>query len=78
MDRLLPVLRPTAVHPENGLCTPDAVVGWRRRGYAVNVWTVDEPGRLAALAAMGVSGIITNQPARARAALALTPRSVGG
>jgi glycerophosphoryl diester phosphodiesterase len=44
----------------------------------VNVWTVDEPGRLAALAAMGVSGIITNQPARARAALALTPRSVGG
>ncbi len=78
MDRLLPVLRPAAVHPENGLCTPEAVVGWRRCGYAVNVWTVDEPGRLAALAAMGVSGIITNQPARARSALALTPRSVGG
>ena len=78
MDGLLPLLRPAAVHPEQALCSAAAVRGWRRRGYAVNVWTVDEPGRLQVLAALGVSGIITNQPARARSVLALTPRSVGG
>jgi glycerophosphoryl diester phosphodiesterase len=42
------------------------------------VWTVDDPDRMKALAAMGVSGIITNDPAGARAALTLTPRSEGG
>jgi glycerophosphoryl diester phosphodiesterase len=42
------------------------------------VWTVDAPQRIKALAAMGVSGIITNDPAGAKAALALTPRSLGG
>lgn len=75
---LLPLLRPAAVHPEARLCTPAAVAGWRRRGYLVNVWTVDQPERIAALATMGVSGIITNQPAQALSALALTRRSSGG
>jgi len=74
----LPLLRPAAVHPEQGLCSATAVRDWRRRGYCVNVWTVDEPGRIEALAALGVSAVITNQPARALAALALTTRSVGG
>lgn len=69
MDRLLPLLRPAAVHPEDSLCTPETVGRWRRHGYAVNVWTVDAPSRIEALAAMGVSGIITNLPATARAAL---------
>jgi glycerophosphoryl diester phosphodiesterase len=40
----------------------------RRAGYAVNVWTVDEPARMRELAAWGASGIITNDPLRARAA----------
>jgi glycerophosphoryl diester phosphodiesterase len=57
------------VHPEDRLCTPKTVAGWRGRGYAVNVWTVDEPSRIQALAAMGASGIITNEPARARSLL---------
>jgi glycerophosphoryl diester phosphodiesterase len=68
-DWLLPWLRPLAVHPEDRLCTPEAVARWRRRGYAVNVWTVDEPGRVQALAALGVSGVITNRPAETRQAL---------
>jgi len=42
----------------------------RRAGYAVNVWTVDEPARMRELAAWGASGIITNDPARACAAFA--------
>jgi glycerophosphoryl diester phosphodiesterase len=80
-ERLLPLLRPFAVHPEASLCTNEAVAAWRQRGYAVNVWTVDEPRRIEALARMGVTGLITNDPGRARAtldALALTPRSRGG
>jgi glycerophosphoryl diester phosphodiesterase len=75
---LLPLLRPAAVHPEDRLCTPATVGRWRRRGYLVNVWTVDRPERIVALAAMDVSGIITNQPAHALSVLALTRRSGGG
>jgi len=71
-DVLLPLLRPHAVHPEHGLCTSSRVTRWQAQGYAVNVWTVDDPQRIRALAAMGVNGIITNDPAGAKAALALT------
>jgi glycerophosphoryl diester phosphodiesterase len=70
---LLPLVRPAAAHPESRLCTPAAVSDWQRRGYAVNVWTVDDPVRLRELAALGVSGIITNDPARALSVLSLTP-----
>ncbi len=77
-DVLLPLLRPLAVHPEHTLCTRDNVVRWLRLGYAVNVWTVDDPIRVAALAALGVCGIVTNDPAKVRSALALTRRSEDG
>lgn len=33
-----------------------------RQGCPVHVWTVDDPGRAAALWQLGVSGIITNRP----------------
>ena len=38
-------------------------------GLEVNPWTVDDPDRIRALAALGVTGIITNTPAAALAAL---------
>jgi glycerophosphoryl diester phosphodiesterase len=66
---LAPALRPFALHPEQVLCTPARVAGWKRRGYRVNVWTVDDPAALAACRRMGVDAVITNDPARARAAL---------
>ncbi|MFF3837417.1 glycerophosphodiester phosphodiesterase [Streptomyces sp. NPDC001930] len=45
------------------LATRPAVVDEvRAAGVAVNVWTVDTPARWAALAALGVDGIITNRP----------------
>ena len=40
--------------------------GWRQRGYAVNVWTVDAPEEIERLCALQVSAIITNVPGRAR------------
>lgn len=72
-DWLLPLLGPAAVHPESRLCTAAAVAAWQRRGYQVNVWTVDGAARLRELAALGVSGIITNDPARTLSVLSLTP-----
>jgi glycerophosphoryl diester phosphodiesterase len=67
---LAPWLRPFALHPELVLCSAERVAAWKRRGYMVNVWTVDEPAALAACRRMGVDGVITNDPARTRAALA--------
>jgi glycerophosphoryl diester phosphodiesterase len=66
---LAPWLRPFALHPELVLCRPDRVAAWKRRGYWVSVWTVDDPSALRACRAMGVDGVITNDPARARAIL---------
>jgi glycerophosphoryl diester phosphodiesterase len=65
----LPLLRPFAVHPDQRLCTPEAVRHWRRAGYAINTWTVDDPDRLRALRDLGIDAIITNDPFTARAAL---------
>jgi glycerophosphoryl diester phosphodiesterase len=38
------------------------IAGARRSGLRVNVWTVDDPGEIATLAAAGVDSIITNVP----------------
>jgi glycerophosphoryl diester phosphodiesterase len=62
-------LRPAALNPELVLCTPRRVARWHALGYAANVWTVDEEVALRACRDMGVDGIITNDPARSRAAL---------
>jgi glycerophosphoryl diester phosphodiesterase len=65
----LPLLRPFAVHPDQRLCTARSLARWHAAGYAVNTWTVDDPARLRALRDLGVDAVITNDPARARAAL---------
>jgi glycerophosphoryl diester phosphodiesterase len=62
-------LRPFSLHPEVGLCTPARVAAWRRRGYAVAVWTVDAPDALRACRDMHVDAVISNDPAAARVAI---------
>ncbi len=62
-------LRPAAVHPDRALATDDRVRRWSAHGLAVNVWTVDEPAEAERLARAGVAALITNAPARLRAAL---------
>jgi glycerophosphoryl diester phosphodiesterase len=66
---LAPWLGSAALHPEDTLCGARDVRAWRRAGYAVNVWTVDDAARLRELAQWGVDGLISNDPAAARAAL---------
>jgi glycerophosphoryl diester phosphodiesterase len=70
---LAPWVGASAMHPEHVLCNAITVPAWRRAGYAVNVWTVDDPALLRQLAAWGVDGVFTNDPAAARAAMAPLP-----
>jgi len=48
-----------ALHP---WVTPELLADCHARGLLVNTWTVDDPERWTALAAMGVDGIVTNTP----------------
>jgi glycerophosphoryl diester phosphodiesterase len=59
-----PALGVASLHPEDELATPNAVLRWRRRGYGVAPWTIDDPLRARALRDAGISGIITNVPDR--------------
>ncbi|HTP27458.1 MAG TPA: glycerophosphodiester phosphodiesterase family protein [Anaeromyxobacteraceae bacterium] len=63
------VLRPRAVHPELTLVTEERVRAWSASGLEVNVWTADAPEEVERLCRLGVSAIITNRPAVARAAV---------
>lgn len=58
-----------AFHPWDGIVEGALVEAAHALGLAVNVWTVDDPGRVAALAAMGVDAVVTNDVAAARSAL---------
>ena len=62
-----PALAVRALHPEHVLATPGAVARWRRLGWSVGCWTVDDVDLAARLHESGVSGIITNRPDRMRA-----------
>jgi len=64
------LLGASSLHVADALATPAAIAGWRRRGFAVHAWTVDDPARLRALAAAGIDGVFANDPRAARAALA--------
>lgn len=57
------------LHPNYPLCSKASVSRWHAAGYAVNVWTVDDPAELRRLDGIGVDGVFANDPAAARAAL---------
>ena len=58
-----------AVHPWDPFVDEALVARAHELGLAVNPWTVDDPVRMAELAALGVDGIITNVVDVARATL---------
>lgn len=62
-------LNASAVHPEHVLVSKSRIRHWRKRGRRVHTWTVDDPARIAELAALGVHAIICNDPAAAIAIL---------
>ncbi len=64
-----------AINPWDPFVTPELVERAHGAGVEVHSWTVDDPARMVALAAMGVDGIITNVPDVARGCS--TPRRRG-
>ncbi len=52
-----------AIHPPDAMVDASFVRMAHAAGLAVNVWTVDDPTRMAELIALGVDGIVTNDPA---------------
>lgn len=62
-----------AIHPHQATMDAAFVALAHGAGLAVNVWTVDDPDRIRALAEAGVDGIVTNVPATARQALRAEP-----
>jgi glycerophosphoryl diester phosphodiesterase len=58
-----------AVHPARSMVTPLWLDRWHRRGLRVMVWTVNDPEEIRRLCAMGVDGIITDDPGTARAVM---------
>ena len=56
----------TAIHPWDVLVDVNFVNRAHAAGLLVNVWTVDDPQRMAQLIEMGVDGICTNVPDVAR------------
>jgi len=58
-----------ALHPWDGLVDADLVAAAHEHGLEVNVWTVDEPNRMAQLIDLGVDGLCTNLPDVARSVI---------
>ena len=54
--------RLSALHPKDSLVTPRLARRCRRMGLAVHVWVVNRRGRLAQLGALGVEGVMTDDP----------------
>lgn len=64
-EGILATLGLEGVHPADSLVDAAYVEAAHADGLAVRVWTVDEPGRVAELAGLGVEAIITNDVATA-------------
>ena len=56
-----------AVHPFDAMCDAGFVRRAHDAGLIVNVWTINDPERMAELVDMGVDGLITDVPDVARA-----------
>lgn len=64
------IARGEADHPHYKMVDGRYMAWAKREGYLVNTWTVDDPDEARRLAALGVTGIITNRPRLIRETLA--------
>lgn len=59
---LAPFVHHEARHPNHTMVHARFLAWAKRRGYWVNVWTVDDPDEMRRLITLHVDGIITNRP----------------
>jgi glycerophosphoryl diester phosphodiesterase len=67
---LLAAARARVLTLHHTLLSPAVLRSARTRGATVVAWTVNDPDRIVALARMGVDAVVTDDPGRAREALA--------
>ena len=67
---LLAAGRASVLTLHHALLSRALVEAVRRQGAAIVAWTVNDPVRIAAVARLGVDGIVTDDPGKAREALA--------
>ena len=70
IPRLIASAEADAVSLHHGLVTPRVVAAVHARGASLIAWTVDNPARIAELAAMGVDAIVSDNPGATIAFLA--------
>ena len=58
-----------ALHPQDRILSAEMIAREHARGRMVNVWTVNDARRMRELVDMGVDGLITDVPDRAREVL---------
>jgi glycerophosphoryl diester phosphodiesterase len=65
-DLLARLVSTHSVHPSWGDCTEARARRWRRAGFQLAVWTVDEESEARRLQGLGVEYLITNRPGALR------------
>lgn len=58
----IPLLRPEALHPSYQMVDEEYMRWARKKGFRVNVWTVNEAADIRRMIELGVDGIITDRP----------------
>lgn len=70
MQALFPRITPCeAYHPQDAMADPRTIAVQHARGRRVNVWTVNDAGRMRDLLVQGCDGLITDAPDLARQAV---------
>lgn len=59
-----------AIHPKESLINAETLGLWKRQGFRVHTWTVNDPARARELAELGVDCLITDRPLAILQALA--------
>lgn len=66
---LLPHSGSAAIHPHESLINAESLALWKRQGFRVHTWTVNDVGRAAELARLGVDCLISDTPGAIKRAL---------
>jgi glycerophosphoryl diester phosphodiesterase len=61
---ILPRAGSAALHPREGLINAASLAAWKRQGFRVHTWTVNDVERARELAALRIDGLISDEPGK--------------